>query len=653
MKPGMITCMGACLLLAGSASAQDTLREVRVEARRIPLTINTAHPVQTLAGAELKRLNSLSVADAVRFFAGVQLKDYGGIGGLKTINVRSMGTQHTAVFYDGLQLGNAQNGQIDLGKFSLDNIDSISLYSGQQNNIFQPARGFAAASALYIESAKIAFSEQERSKGKFSFKTGSFGLVNPALRWQARITERISGSVSAEWMQANGRYKFRYTNGVYDTTAVRRNADIQAWRIEAGLQGMWKDSSSWTFKLYHYHSARGLPGAIVANRFEYSQRLWDKDFFIQGSLTHQFSKKYKIAARGKYTHLFTRYLDPEYSNEAGFLDNRYTQQEGYCSLAHHYQLTSCWETVLSTDFMLNTLDANIYRFAYPTRYTQLTALATRMYFERVELQGSLLGTFVNEQVKFFTSAGRKQELTPSFSVSWQPFKAHNFRGRAFYKEIFRMPTFNDLYYTFIGNTSLRPEYTRQYNIGFSYAKPLRGRWQYLALQVDGYYNSVRDKIVAVPAANLFRWTMMNLDRVGIHGIDVNIRTAFLPLTIGINYSWQQALDLTPGGYNYGHQIPYTPRHSGSFVSGVSWKGWDLNYSFIYTGERYSQKTNIPVNYIEPWYTSDASIAKRFQWKGRALGVTAEVNNLLNQYYDVVLNFPMPGRNYRLTLNIAY
>ena len=89
-------------------------------------------PSQTLSGEQLKGLNSHSVADAIRYFAGVQLKDYGGVGGVKTLDIRSMGTNHMGIFYDGIQLGNAQNGQIDLGRYSLDNIESITLYNGQK-----------------------------------------------------------------------------------------------------------------------------------------------------------------------------------------------------------------------------------------------------------------------------------------------------------------------------------------------------------------------------------------------------------------------------------------------------------------------------------------------------------------------------------------
>lgn len=84
-------------------------------------------------------MNSLSVADALRYFSGLQLKDYGGVGGIKTVNIRSMGTNHLGIFYDGIELGNAQNGQIDLGQFSLDNVEEISLYNGQRSAIFQPA----------------------------------------------------------------------------------------------------------------------------------------------------------------------------------------------------------------------------------------------------------------------------------------------------------------------------------------------------------------------------------------------------------------------------------------------------------------------------------------------------------------------------------
>ena len=57
-------------------------------------------PSLELKEVEIRHSTAQNVADALRYLAGVQVKDYGGIGGLKTVNVRSLGSQHVAVSYD-------------------------------------------------------------------------------------------------------------------------------------------------------------------------------------------------------------------------------------------------------------------------------------------------------------------------------------------------------------------------------------------------------------------------------------------------------------------------------------------------------------------------------------------------------------------------
>ena len=153
------------------------LQEVTVTAQR---KVADVIPVQTLSGEELQRLSSNSVADALRYFSGVQVKDYGGVGGLKTVNVRSMGTNHTGVVYDGVELGNAQNGQIDLGQFSLDNIASISLYNGQKSAILQPAKDFGSAGTIYMQTRVPHFADGETYHARAAVRAGSFDLLNPS-----------------------------------------------------------------------------------------------------------------------------------------------------------------------------------------------------------------------------------------------------------------------------------------------------------------------------------------------------------------------------------------------------------------------------------------------------------------------------------------
>ncbi|MBC7566545.1 MAG: TonB-dependent receptor [Pedobacter sp.] len=636
----------------------DSLALDEVKIQSISRRQTSSTPLQLLSGEELKNLNSLSVADAIRFFSGVQIKDYGGIGGLKTINVRSMGSNYTGVFYEGVQLSNAQNGQVDLGKFSLDNISEIEIYSGQKSAIFQAAKGFSVGSSLYLKTMNPQFKYNERYHVNATIKTGSFGLFNPSVSIQNKLSNEFSGSANAEYTKATGKYKFRYTNGVFDTIAVRNNSDVERMRFEYALHGLLRDSSIFNTRVYLYNDQMGLPGAIVSNKFDYLQRTWNKNAFLQTSFQKAFGEKYTLLAAGKYGYDYNRYLDPENVSLNGLLDRKFKLQEVYLSLANQYRFNKIWELVLSTDYQFNTLDANIYRFSYPSRNTFLTALAIHANFNKVDIQANVLGTYLNDRVEDGTPAGDKQKLTPTLMLSWQPFTGKEFRLRSFYKSIYRMPTFNDLYYTDFGRTYLKPEYAKQYDLGLTYVKRFKNvKFQQLSVQADGYYNQVKDKIVALPGNNAQRWSIENIGYVNIKGFDLNLQSFLrlneLALNVGLTYTYQDAIDVTPisqGQVSYKRQLPYTPTHSGSFLGGAAYRTLSMNYSFIYTGERYNQKANIPVNYVEPWYTHDLALHYLLKLGSNELRLSLEINNLLNQYYDVVANFPMPGRSYRFTLN---
>lgn len=640
-------------------SKANQLKEVQIKDYRNSKINLSPVPVQILIDADLKRINSLSIADAVRYFSGVQLKDYGGVGGLKTINVRSMGSNHTAVFYDGIQLGNAQNGQVDLGKFSLDNMEEISIYVGQKPELLIPAKGYAAASALYLKTAQPHFVIGKPYQLQATFRSGSFGLINPNINYRQKINDKLAFIIDAAYLESNGKYKFRYKDLAYDTTVVRDNSDVKSARVEATVFGTLADSSSWNVKFYNYNSARGLPGAIVSNKFNFTQRQFDDDSFIQGSYQNRKKSRYNILVNAKYAYSFMRYLDPEFKTANGILDNRFTEQEYYLSATNLYKILPIWEISLATDYSLQKLDANLYNFAYPTRQTGLIALASALNLKRLNIQGSVLATLIDERVKQTVATGNKQEFTPTLMASWQPLNTTDFRTRSFYKSIFRMPTFNDLYYTLIGNSNLRPEYTKQYDLGFSYHHTNNDKFlAYFSVQTDVYYNQVKDKIVAVPGNNLGRWTMINLDKVSIKGIETNVQTAWnlgteWKVKASVNYTFEKAIDISDQSFRYGDQIPYIPVHSGSARLSLDYKNFIFNYGYIYTGERYSQKANIPVNYIKPWYTHDLTVGTNFTVNKTKLFINAEINNLFNQYYDVVLNYPMPGRNYRLTLSANF
>ncbi|MBQ7854354.1 MAG: TonB-dependent receptor [Muribaculaceae bacterium] len=635
------------------------LEEVIVQSRRKEIIQS-----QRLDGAQLQSLNSQSVADALRYFSGIQVKDFGGVGGIKTINIRSMGSHHVGVFYDGIQLGNAQNGQIDLGRYSLDNIEEINLYNGQKSNIFQGAKDFGSSGTIYIRTRRPRWKDDEQFHLMAQLKTGSFGLINPEVVWEQRLSDRISLSASASYTNADGEYDFHYRRlnldgtVAYDTTATRHNSDIEAFRAEVSTFG-YLDHGQWCGKVYYYDSERGIPGAIVNNVFRNGERQWDRNLFVQGSFEYSFSPRYQIKGSAKWAWDYMRFLrdDPKEL----YIDNSYYQQEAYLSVANIFRMTSWWDLSASIDTQWNTMNANMSNFMYPTRWTQYVSVASALKYGGLSAQASVLGSFVQDRIGNEYVGGRRTtcraEFTPALFLSWQPLSLADWHINGFVKKAFRMPTFNDLYYTEVGNKDLEPEYTWQYSIGSSYNKPTNHPvFKLFSVKGDAYYNKVTNKIVAYPSGQQFRWTMLNLGMVEILGVELGAETAMkfgkVDGALRLNYTYQKARDFTDRADSYyGDQIPYIPLHSGSVAGRLSWRGWDFNYSFIYTGERYNAQENIPQNHEQPWYTHDASLVWNFPLNKVRCRVGLEVNNIFDQDYEVILNYPMPGRNYKVTLKI--
>lgn len=623
-------------------------------------------PTQTLGGKELERLNTLSVADAMRFFSGVQIKDYGGIGGLKTVNVRSLGTNHTAVLIDGIQVGNAQNGQVDLGRFSLDDVAEISLYNGQKSDIFQSAGEFGASGVVYINTSRPRFEDGRKFRLKVSLKGGSFDLVNPSLRAEYKISDDVSGSVSAGFVNASGKYKFRCRgydsrgNLAYDTTAFRHNGDVCALRTEAAFYGA-LGHGSWTLKAYNYHSDRGIPGAVVSNVFTNGERMRDNNLFVQGRAVNSWTPWWRSMFNAKFAYDYTFYEDKDMRRL--YVSNTYRQKELFASCANLFSITDFWDVSLSCDFKWNYLDADNYMsgnlpFPQPVRFTEMVSAATALDLGRLKMQASLLGYFIHDKARKNSSDSRRSKAAPALYASYKVLKNNDLFVRAFAKSSFRMPTFNDLYYTNSASASLRPETVCQVNAGFTYSGHYlhAGPFRKLDLSADAYWNKVKDKIIAYPGGQQFRWTMLNLGTVDIKGVDASCDAFFsfgqVETAVKLQYTWQKAVDVTdPDDTFYKNQIPYVPKHSGSAVASIYYKGWGLNYSFIYTGERYSHKENTWRNYVQPWYTSDLSLQKTLIINKKTLKATAEINNLLGQDYEVVLNYPMPKTNFRLSVSI--
>lgn len=633
------------------------LPEIVITEKTADREIRSTTPFQILSNDRLQALNALQLSDAVKHFSGVTVKDYGGIGGLKTISVRGLGASHTGISYNGLEVTDLQSGQIDIGRFSLDNIESVTLNNGQNDNIFLPAKAFASASGININSKTPEFKNKEKLNGSLSVKGGSFGLFNPAMNSSIKFSDKIAATFSSELTLAKGKYPYTlyYGDAGNDSSSVehRENSDVKNFRLETGLFADFSPRSKANINIYYYQSERGLPGAtIFYNTDSFSkQRLWDNTFFTQGHFEHSHSNKLLFQINAKYNNGYLKYLDPTFLGGDGKIEDIFTQNEVYGSASALYRAFENISFSLSSDITHANMFSNRKSFAAPSRLTSHSVIAAKWVGEQIMATSSLLYTQTFESVNIGDPASNRRKLTTHLSVSAKPFIDNNFRVRAFYKESFRLPTFNDLYYPLVGFRDLQPESAHQFNLGVTYGKS-NG-----SITLDAYHNRVNNKIIAYPSGNLHQWTMLNMGKVHINGIDISAEsniniTNIADLLLGLSYTYQDAIDKTDRNkITWNHQIPYTPKHSGSSRALINLPWLDISYTLIWSGQRYSNAYNSKEFRVNGYTDHSISLSKIIKAGKDSINLSFEILNLANNNYEIILNYPMPGRSYRW--NISY
>lgn len=658
----------------------DSLRlpEVVVTERYSDREIRSTAPVQILSRDQLRHLHALQLSDAVKHFSGAAIKDYGGIGGLKTISVRSLGAHHTAVAYNGVSISDVQTGQVDIGRFSLDNVEQVTLHTGQNDQIFLPATAFASASSLNIRSTRPNFSDGKKLNGNASLKGGSFGLFNPSFHINMRLSDKLSASLGSEWMKATGDYTYRLQYGVagVDSSSMERreNSDVNNLRLEGALFANFSMDTKAELRIYYYRSERGLPGAtIFYNTENFSkQRLWDRTFFVQGNLEHAFTNEWIIQVNAKHHRGYLRYLDPAYLGAGETYEDTFNQHETYGSVSLLYRAFENLSFSGSSDLSSATMHAERTGFATPTRLTSRSVAAAKWISERAMATGHLLYTHTFESVLHGEAADNRSKLSPYLSLSLKPFAENDFRVRAFYKNSFRLPTFNDLYYPAVGTRNLQPEDAHQFNIGLTYSSKLEristnkdnneNDWQrgsHFTATLDAYRNRVHNKIVAYPTGNLHQWAMQNIGKVAITGMDLSTEGTLhlspgTTLLAGANYTYQSALDKSdPSRSTYNHQIIYTPRHSGSgrLVLHLPWL--DLAYTLLWSGQRYSNGYNSEEFLMKGYSDHSFSASRSLPTRLGEINLQLEALNLLDKNYEIVRNYPMPGRSFRINTSLNF
>lgn len=626
--------------VAGEVDMTDSvvsLRDVEVTATRMPLAT-----VQQLGGVKLQSLSSTSIADALKYFAGVQIKDYGGMGGMKTVNVRSLGSQHVGVYIDGIRITNAQNGTVDLGKYSLSTLESVSLFNANKLETGQSASEYASGATVYMRTRKPSCDSLSVLAGVGSFHTyrGRVDIQFNRHGWQ--------GFVDGEYLCSRGDYPFRYRSEYEDTVGRRANSDIEYYRVEGALF-----HKGFAAHVYSYVSERGCPGGIVrrlSDKYINVGREWDTDVFVQSSWRHSFGSRHFLRFNGKYSHEYLRYNTdyPENQNTAR-VDNHYYQHDGYVSGAYTFEPFGFLYLNMSYDARMSWLNSDLRNFSSVRRFDQKAVVDAQFRWKGLRASGSLLYQHYKDRTKIHAGAADAiSRFTPSVSAG---YFVKRFSLRVWYKKIFRVPTLNDLYYTQAGNRNLKPEYTRQWNIGVEYGVD-RDLWAASA-QADAYINRIDNRIVCLPLRGTYTWSMMNYGKTFCRGLNATVSGQYKPgqwtLSLLGSITLQHDVNRTDPDDDdtYGMPICYSPAFSFGATAIVSWRNVSLTVSELHVSKRIWSYAD-PDDILTPYNNVDLKLTGK--WK--SIIASLEINDLFDVQYEHIPRYPMPGRTFRFTLTYS-
>ena len=649
------------LAVCGNAVAQDvvlhdSIEEITVQGDARAKDVRSTAPVFTLNGKDFQRMGLTDIAETLRRLPSVTLRDYGGAGGMKTVSVRGFGAGHTGVVYDGVALSNCQTGHIDLSRYSLDNVRSLSLAVGDNDDIFIPAKNAASAATLLINTLRIPTGDR-LCHVTGQMKVGPWGITNPFLRIEKNISERVGVSLTGDYFYAENDYPYTIKNVTVVQKERRNNNWMSAGHAEANVVVKPTDRSLLNLKLYYYDNSRRLPGDVNYYVNESKEQEHDQNFFAQLGYRQGWQRgknALTLACIAKFNYSFVDYRDPSYPG--GIMDHKYWQREAYASARLMYETGRALAVCYAADYTFNNLsgsDQTVYRD--PFRHTVQQSFTAKYHKGRFTAIARALYSLYNNGATAGASADDISHLSPSLSVNYRLLRDEELYLRLSYKDIFRSPSFNEQYYKHYGSTTLKPECTRQINLGLTWSRQY-GNASALTITTDAYHNRVTDKIVAVPQT-MFMWTNVNLGKVRSVGTDV---TGYVvhrisehhSLIFSCNYSYQKIVNRTDkASPYYGLQIAYTPEHLGG--ASLAWENPCVSVVLSATGVSHRWANNEHYNGTDMKGYAECGITayKDMKMRKNIISLRFDVKNLFDKQYEIVRFYPMPGRSWLFTLAV--
>ena len=552
--------------------------------------------------------NEASLTSILKYNTSIYFKE-NGYGMVSSPSFRGTTAQQTAVIWNGININSQFNGQTDFNTITPGDFNSISVRAGGGSVIY----GSGAIGGSIHLNTDLTFNGGFTND--FFIRYGSFNTVNTVLK--SRFSNRIM-SFQAAISRNNSENDFkigdsgrRNSNGAYHNTGVNINFGV-------------KTGANSQIKLYSrfYEGQRHF---AVVNPTDSKTKYSDSNAANLLEWVWFFSK---VESKVKLAYISEQYA--YFENIDGPAENNAKSATTIAKYDIAYTPTARVRLNAVLDYShTNGSGTNI-----GENERQISSASVLM---RHQLWDNLLyeASFRKESTSNYASP-----FLYSGGITYKPTKRYSLRINA--SKNFRIPTFNDLYWTNTVSTALRPESSRQVELGNDLDL------KYVKFSLTGYIIRLKDMIQWIPGAN-DQWFPQNLNEVQTYGMEAILNAERKMGGIHMAFNGTYAYTVSENTATH-RQLIFVPFHKATATVVCSYAKFAANYQVLFTGEAFTRSDNNP-RYNVPSYTVSNLGIDYDLGKENAVKAGFQIRNLLNANYIAMPGRPFPGRNFNIYLNL--
>jgi vitamin B12 transporter len=623
-----------------SNEPEDTLKhwqmgEVRVSGQKEELSFIKGSQYNKLDREFISESGSRQISDVACFFPGLYIKDYGGLVGLKTISIRGMSSQNTSIMIDGIKINSTQNGTLDVGTIPLFMVQNMELIRGGVSTIFG---GNSAGGVVNINSQPDTILKST----ELSFSVGTFSEYIMSAGMGTRIG-KVGIDAYTDVISSQGDYPYTTTSDGEDITLNRQNAELKSLSASAGF-GFSEDGWDLGGRIFIYNSDRGVPSAVLQGTPQNSEaKLQESTFLGIVNIVND-----RILDNDLKINIGFKVEDEIYKDPSALIfgeegqKNEYNNKDLQINSQYSFEIQNTRNTL-----RFEAIHSNLYgNFMNPNEYDGVNRTSLSLG------EISEIPLIISTDLDLALNLGARIDYYTDFGGAFSPLltlimntKQYNLSGMISYN--YRVPNFNEMYYYNFGNRDIEPEKSLSMNLGAGY-KLTEGMG--LSLNIFGIFS--RDQILAMPK-NTIVWSAMNIGSSRNLGFEV--ATTYQPLSkltnVTFSYTFQSCIDLTEDSPAYGNQLVYTPSNIFNIIAYHDLELLNAGLSTQFVDERYYLTDNSSGSEMEAYFLMNLFIFREFIAIGMTFNLRLDLMNVLGTRYEIINNYPMPGRSIRGRIDI--